>query len=319
MWEASVPPGTEFLQSWDWGDFQKITKKKPRRWLLEDEGGGQGMIQGFEHRLMGPWKYLYIPRGVWPEEQFERLIEHLEEEQYVFVRIEPVYPLPKIVTYPTRDTRSRQPAQTLRIDLTHAEEELLGAMHAKTRYNINLAAKKGVTVTHEKNSALFWRLNQETTARDLFRSHDETYYAAMLACPLTEQVNAYLGDTCIAANILVNWDNTITYLHGASSNASRNLMAPYLLQWTAIKQAQAQGKKYYDFWGISPPLEETAGKPTTFFHGYRWDATDAWSGITRFKVGFGGSIRVYPVAQDIILRPLLYKTYHSLHVQRRKK
>ena len=95
----------------------------------------------------------------------------------------------------------------------------------------------------------------------------------------------------IAANIVVHFGDTATYVHGASSNAHRNVMAPHLLQWRQILDAKLAWKNWYDFYGIQTPQRARASK-----HG----AT--WAGITRFKLGFGGKTVSYLDAYELPLR-----------------
>ena len=72
--------------------------------------------------------------------------------------------------------------------------------------------------------------------------------------------------------------------------------------------AKKLGCKYYDFWGIAPVMKEGEGK-VTCFNNFCWQADHTWTGITRFKTGFGGSIREYPHAVDIVLNKWKYKIY----------
>ena len=69
---------------------------------------------------------------------------------------------------------------------------------------------------------------------------------------------------------MLYFKDTVIYAHGASSDEHKNLMAPHLLQWEAIKDAKNKGFKYYDFFGIARSGEKK----------------DSWTGITRFKMGF---------------------------------
>jgi lipid II:glycine glycyltransferase (peptidoglycan interpeptide bridge formation enzyme) len=95
-------------------------------------------------------------------------------------------------------------------------------------------------------------------------------------------------DRIIAANIVMFFGNRAVYLHGASSNECRNLMAPYLLQWEQIKEAKKQGCEIYDFWGIDEKK---------------------WPGVTRFKKGFGGEEIDYSGTFDFIFDKTWYEIY----------
>ena len=55
----------------------------------------------------------------------------------------------------------------------------------------------------------------------------------------------------IAAAIIMFYNDTAVYLHGASDYDFRRMMAPHLLQWNAISDAKKSGFSYYDFLGIN--------------------------------------------------------------------
>jgi lipid II:glycine glycyltransferase (peptidoglycan interpeptide bridge formation enzyme) len=65
-------------------------------------------------------------------------------------------------------------------------------------------------------------------------------------------------------------------------------MAPYLLQWTAMRDARASGCKHYDLFGIPP--SDDPGHPM--------------AGLYRFKTGFGGQIVHRSGSWDFACRPL---------------
>ena len=183
------------------------------------------------------------------------------------------------------------------MDLDKGEEELLKSMHQKTRYNIRLADKKGVKIKFNKSDKdldSFWQLLQETTNRDKFSAHSKSYYQEMLSLDNVYLALAEYEGEVLAANIIMPWGNTTTYLHGASSNKFRNVMAPYLLQWETIKKAKKEGFQYYDFWGIAP---EGSSKEKS------------WAGITRFKRGFGGKEIKYLGTYDFIVNSFWYRLY----------
>lgn len=297
----------EFLQSWQWGDFQERTGKQVLRLQLVEDGKVLGQVQGFEQSLAPFIKFIYLPKiSCRPD-----FLNYLEQSGYFFARIEPTAEIKAPDKFQVFSVLNRQPKDTWVLDIA-GEEEMLAGMHQKTRYNIKLAEKKGVVVKEEKNAEIFWRLNEETFARDRFKSHDRDYYEKMLQMDMCHQLTAYFEGEAIASNILVNFGGTMTYLHGASSNKYRNLMAPYLLQWEGIKLARGLGAIKYDFGGISPKRQIGETKTLTDYHNYSWDAAHKWTGITRFKVGFGGRPLSYPQAIEVALKPFLYKLFRLI-------
>lgn len=300
----------EFLQSWDWGAFQQTVGKEALRvQIFDTDGNIHTQAQGLVHRLPLGISYVSFQRiPQMDREAFGALADFLRNRSMAFMHLEPTGSIPALSEL-TVQARHRQPGQTLLLDLSVSEDELLSAMHAKTRYNIRLAGRKGVRVEEKKDSDLFWRLNEETSARDAFKTHDRAYYARMLDQPEVIQLNAYHEDEPIASNICVRFGDRFTYLHGASANSHRNLMAPYLLQWHGMRRAKALGCSEYDFWGIAPPIAEESQAKKTCFHELCWDVNHPWTGITRFKAGFGGRAVIYPQAIDVALRSWQYRLY----------
>jgi len=318
-----LPAFSEFLQSWEWGEFQQSVGNRPLRLLIE-KGNEISGLQGFAHKLPLGISYLYIPR-------FENLkletgnlkfeiMDYLKKQSFVFARMEPsssIVNFQSLVSnfqFSVSFTQNRQPRATLIIDLSQTLDAIQEQMHSKTRYNIRLAEKKKVIIKKEKDIEVFWKLNEETKERDKFKSHDKKYYQKMLEQENVFQLTAVYQNQPIASNICIRFGNVFTYLHGTSSNEYRNLMAPYLLQWEGIKFAKSLGCQYYDFWGIAPSTmnneQLTTNKPVeTCFHNLCWQAGHEWTGVTRFKAGFGGFVKEYPQAVDVVFRPLKYNFY----------
>ena len=206
-----------------------------------------------------------------------------------------------------------QPPDTTIVPLTgeggpRSEEELLSAMKSKWRYNIKLAAKKGVEVCRYDSSSAdleeafdrFHVLFQQTSERDGVQFHKKEYYMDLLksGTPLTEniKVTLYLAkheEDWLAGIITLFSPSEAVYLYGASGNIKRNLMSAYLLQWTAMKDAQAFGSKTYDFYGM-PPTD---------------DQNHPMHGLYLFKTGFGGRNTHRPGSFDVILNKGDYALY----------
>lgn len=192
----------------------------------------------------------------------------------------------------------KSPKATRVLDISKSEEEILGQMKSKTRYNIRLSAKKGVKVRisdDPKDIDIFYDLLLATAGKDKgYAPHERGYYQKMVeSLGKKEIVKLFIAeyDGKPLAGILVSfYGDVATYLHGGSSEEHRELMAPYICQWEAIKYAQANGQRLYDFWGVAE----------------NDDPNDSWAGITRFKEGFGGEKVIFPGTYDLVLNKFWY-------------
>lgn len=282
---------SQFLQSWEWGEFQKSLNREI--WRL-DCGA-----QIFKHKLLFKKNYLYIPRILINNQDnfFEEIKKIAKQEKSIFIRIESV----EKINFNLIPIKQVQPVNTLILDLQKPEEELLKSMHHKTRYNIRLAERKNIQIKKIENKKIgienFLKLNKETTDRDQFVSHGDNYYRKMIESDIVELWQAEYQGEILASNIVIVFGDMATYLHGASSSTNRNLMAPHLLQWKIIQNTKSRGFKFYDFWGINPENQDDKN--------YK----KSWQGITRFKKGFGGEIINYPGCFDLIIDKFWYLMY----------
>ncbi len=185
-----------------------------------------------------------------------------------------------------------QPNKTLILDLTKSGDRLLADMHPKTRYNIRLAEKHGVKIKKgEEYFDDFWRLMQSTAERDGIYPFPKNHYQQQLIVTddfRTELWVAEYEKEIIAANLVNFYGDTVTYLHGASSDKYRNVMSTYLLQWEQIKTGGKRGFEKYDFWGFDE---------------------ERWPGVSRFKKGFGGEVVEYAGAYDLVWNRGWYWAY----------
>jgi len=290
-----------FLQSSEWEQFQKSLGRKT--WRINS-------ILVVQHDLPFGFNYLYCPRPVDVHDIFLAATEEVaKKERSIFLKIDPIREL-RIKNYELsiKKSDSIQPQKTVVLDLTKFEDELLAAMHEKTRYNIRLAERHNVRIkSYElgitgKHFGAFWNLLHTTAQRDGFSTHEREYYEKLLQGRSEQFSNElffaeYQGKPLAAA--VVNFYKlsyetgshkirVATYLHGASSREYREVMAPHLLHWRIIQEAKRHGFQKYDFWGIDDKK---------------------WPGLTRFKKGFGGDVVEYPSTVDIIYHPILYRMY----------
>lgn len=289
--------GAEFLVSPEWRELLKAEGATVENSAMLEDGKITVLFNEVKKNIPLGFFY-YYPRGplidpvlsTAEKKVLEKIFKDRAKEQgAIFLRLEPNY-----LWSGLKETVALQPAQTLILDLKLNEEELLAAMHQKTRYNIRLANKKGVTVRLGTRDDFkdFWRLMRQTGARDNFGTHSKSHYETLLQNP--EFIKLFVAEVkgqVIAAGLFAFYLDKVTYLHGASNYKQRALMAPYLLQWEVIKQAQKEGYQFYDFYGIDEKK---------------------WPGVTRFKLGFGGRVANYPGTFDLVLQPFKYKVYNLL-------
>lgn len=304
-----------FLQSWAWGEMRR---KLGACWRLVFEEAGElkavALVLRREMPIGRSW--LYVPGGpVFSKlsgkasNVYEGLLELAKKEGAVFVRVDSFIPEGKSSLVGSgwrKSEREVQPRHTLILDLQESEEKLLANMHHKTRYNIRLAQRKGVEVRFSRelrDIEEFLRLSKDVKERGSFHFHPHDYYRAMLEAlapaGMLELAVAELDGVVLAVYLLVTFGDMVTYAHGATSSAKRDVMAPHLLMWESIRRAKSGGAKHFDFFGVAPPFAQaTGGKP------------HAWSGITRFKEGFGGRREDYAGAYDYVLQPGMYALFN---------
>lgn len=186
---------------------------------------------------------------------------------------------------------------TVLLEVKASEEEMLARMKQKTRYNVRLGPKKGVTVRvgDERDWPMLYKMYAETSVRDGFVIRDEGYYRTVwsLFKGLAEPLIAEVDGDAVAAVFLFAFAGRAYYVYGMSREVHREKMPTYLLQWEAMKWAQARGCSLYDLWGA----------PDVF------DESDSMWGVFRFKEGLGGQVMRTLGAWDFVPNPLWYALY----------
>ncbi len=188
------------------------------------------------------------------------------------------------------------PRFVYRLDIKgKTEEELIMSFQQKCRYNIRLAARRGVEVIAGGRDDIpeFYSCYVETAVRDKFVPRSIQYFYNMYDSMGPQHMRLYLarydGKT-IAGIIVIAYGKKCWYLYGGSSNLHRNLMPNYLLQWEAIKWALNNGCEVYDFRGVSGDLDEK----------------NPLYGIYRFKKGFNGTLVELVGEVNYVFKPFVY-------------
>ncbi|HEY3344432.1 MAG TPA: peptidoglycan bridge formation glycyltransferase FemA/FemB family protein [Anaerolineaceae bacterium] len=311
-WDAFLRdfPEAHLLQTAAWGDL-----KASFGWSAARVSAGKTGAQVLFRPLRLGFTLAYLPKGplgedwnaLWP--QVDALCRR---RRAVFLKVEPdiwkgacvdlAGRLPGFVPSP----HEIQPPRTLVIDLSGSEEQVLARMKQKTRYNIHLAEKKGVSVQQTADVDVFARMIAVTGERDGFAIHSAAYYrAAYTAFAEGERCALFIAEYAgqpLAGLMTFRSGKRAWYLYGASTELERSRMPAYLLQWKAICWARAQDCCEYDLWGVpDADLDELE----THFE----ERTDGLWGVYRFKRGFGGDLHRAVGAWDRVYQPALYRLY----------
>jgi peptidoglycan pentaglycine glycine transferase (the first glycine) len=328
-WEAFIQahPEGHLLQTAAWGRL-----KTDYGWQAQGvQAGAAGALVLF--RSVRGLTLAYVPRGPlanWRDRaQLSALLtetDRLCRRRGSFcLKWEPDLPDGSASAQTLRDLGFRpspqtvQPRRSLVVSLEGPEAELLARMKQKTRYNIGLAAKKGVSARPAQGARdldAFGELMAATSARDGFGVHAAGYYrrAYELFQPAgqCELILAeYEGHPLAGVMVFVHGQRA-WYLYGASSDQERSRMAPYLAQWQAMRWARERGALSYDLWGV-PDADEAALEA-----GFETRHDGLW-GVYRFKRGFGGQLVRSVGAWDRVYQPMLYGAYQTyLKLTRRR-
>ncbi len=330
-WNAFVAasPVGHLLQSWQWGQLKAAFGWQAVRVSLEDEGrlvaGAQVLFRSSP--FFPGFSIAYIPKG--PVLDFEHremaetllsAIHHLaRRKRAILLKIEPALPdspavARQLQTWGFRPGRTVQPRSTIHIDLRANLDDILARMKPKTRYNVRLAARKGVLVREgtAEDLPLFYHLMKVTGRRDGFAIHSRDYYetAYRLFAPagLARLFLATYQDEVIAGLMVFAFGRRAWYLYGASADKERHRMPNHLLQWEAIRWAKEQGCLIYDLWGIP----DAVGAEPEKYKGTVPEHQGGLWGVYRFKQGFGGQIVRSIGAYDYVYRPALAWLYNQV-------
>lgn len=311
---------THPLQSKEWGKFREKTGVKVIREknLPANKAGWQLTI----HKI--PWTNLtigYLPKGPLPNKaMINELTKIGRENNCIFITLEPN--VERIMNYELRIKNlglqsSIRPLFTkynFVIDLTKSEEELLEAMHPKTRYNIRVAQRQGVKVEERSDKQAFdiyLKLYFATTRRQHYFGHTEKYHKLLWETLQSGKEKEERGNDTLTARLLIayyksiplvawlllEYKDTLYYPYGGSSEQYKNVMASNLVAWEAIKLGKKLGCKKFDLWGALGPNP---------------DPQDPWYGFHKFKQGYGGKLVEYVDSFDLVLNYPLYWLFHLI-------
>jgi len=297
-------PNAHLLQTGEWGELKSAFRWRPVR-VVNGNYGAQILFR----KLPLGFTIGYIPKANIDQSLLLEIDSACKSHRAIFLKLEPDSWDSSFIIHHSSFIISKhniQPPRTIIVDISGSEEEILARMKQKTRYNVRLAEKKGVTVRVWDDIESFHKMMLVTGGRDGFGIHSLEYYkrAYELLHPkgMCEILVAEYEGKPLAALFVARNGYCAYYLYGASTDEERNRMPTYLLQWEAMKWARAHGCEKYDLWGV--PDEDEATLEADFE-----TRRDGLWGVYRFKRGFGGELKRATQAMDRVYNPLLYWVY----------
>lgn len=192
------------------------------------------------------------------------------------------------------DTSALVPTKTLVLDLGLSEMDLLGQMKPKTRYNIGLSQRRGVTTKVANADTIAKNVNCLDEFYTVYHQNCQRIGIKSMSMPrkqiemlfktLCENLFVFYGyvnsgELGAVASFIVSGD-TIWYQMNGSTAKGRHDFATNRVVWEGMLEGKRRGCRWCDFDGVRDQR-------------YRYTKDENWQGVTRFKVGFGGEEVTY--------------------------
>ncbi len=195
------------------------------------------------------------------------------------------------------------------VDLTRTEDELFLALDKNVRYDIRMAAKKGVVareVVGDAGFEIFQNLYFDTAARKNYHGHNKAYHRAiwetLSRAGQAHVVVAFAGDVPITAHMLFYFNSRLYYPYSGSQPGYREMRGPTCALWESIRLGKSWGATEFDLWGSL---------------GREGQSKAEWTGFSDFKKGFGTrSVELFQ-SYDMVFLPFQYWLYTLAYFLRR--
>jgi len=202
------------------------------------------------------------------------------------------------------------PVATTLVDLSPDSDAILAGMKSRTRYNIRLGLRKGVTVREGTDEDLqtYYDLLVATSRRKNFTVYPKEYYSRIWSVFTPgEMVKLFVAEfegEIVSAQLAIAFNDTVTNKLSVWSGKHGKHRPNEVLYWAAMEWAKSAGYRYYDLEGIelriAQALLETGSVPESLK-----------GPVTDFKLGFGGEIVVLPGSKDYFVNPLMRAAYNG--------
>ncbi len=203
------------------------------------------------------------------------------------------------------------PTATVRIDVTQNLETLLSQMKAKTRYNIRLGERRGITVREgtRQDLSLFYDALVATSQRQGFMPYPKSYFETMARVLISNGalqflIASYRGEP-VSILLAVCFGDTVIYKKGAWFGCHGEHHPNEVLHWAAIQWAKSHGYQTYDLEGIEPQAAQSLLHSEPLSEVMR-------DTVTHFKLGFGGNIAMLPPPYEYLYSPILRWAHQAI-------
>lgn len=241
----------------------------------------------------------------------------------MFVRVEPVGFTPEAEERAEAVLAARgysrvhyvQPEDTVIIDISGGEEEILASLKKKKRSDYRRALRDGITVrsttdpsevgelnrmlalVSEKNGVSLRGAEYITAQADVLLSREagRLYFASTTSSPNGEPID----ETVVAAALCHIDSETVYYAHAGSDSAWRSKNPNLVLVMQMMFDAAASGHTHFDLCGVAP-INAGENHPL--------------ANITRFKESLGGQRRTYLGTWE---KPIAKATYAAYNLARK--
>lgn len=332
-------PEGNFLQSDEWG---KVAEKVGHKVISKDFKNGESVLMIVKDARRG--RYLEIPGGPlidWSKpavvkEVFDEIKNIAKEEKCVFVRFRPqlmndAKNVEKMKSVGARPAPFHLHAQnTVVLDLTKSEDDLLANMRRQTRYEVRRASKLELVVKKGTSDELFKEFHKvqvETAHRqnfippnmdelkayhEIFKDHAVIYYVETSKNLTIDGKKVVEGEpegeyipagTKINYGLFIDCGEEVEYFEAASTEYGHAVPGAYAMLWQVAQDYKKKGLKRFNLWGIAPPNQP--------HHRY--------AKVTTFKTGFGGEQVEFVHAQDIVINKAKYLITKVVEEVRKKK
>jgi lipid II:glycine glycyltransferase (peptidoglycan interpeptide bridge formation enzyme) len=312
---AANPDGGQILQTRAWGEFKRAHRWAPR-YLLSDDERRVAMLM-LRHVIPGLGELGYVPKGpgVTGVDELEALLHglRLRAGRAFAIKLEPEIEQNDTAVAALRALgleKARHDVQisraTIIVDLRPDESTLLASFKPKSRYNIRLAERHGVTVKpvplERESIDTMYALMASTRDRAGFTLRNKEYFSGYwrlhAAAGQGQLFLASLGDEVLAGVFATFIGAKAWYKDGGSTKEHSAVMAPHLLQWEVMRWLRERGVESYDLVAV-PPAAELNHSNRLF-------------GLYRFKSGFSERITEYVGTWDLPISRRRYAAWNAI-------